>query len=46
MSDDGRNGGGESEFQDETLECRDCNAEFTFTAEEQNFFKEKGLLVT
>jgi len=28
--------------QDKTLTCRDCGAEFTFTASEQDFFAEKG----
>ncbi|MDU4959158.1 MAG: zinc-ribbon domain containing protein [Sporomusaceae bacterium] len=29
-------------FQDKTLICRDCGAEFVFTASEQAFFAEKG----
>lgn len=29
-------------FQDITLTCKDCGEEFTFTAEEQEFYKEKG----
>lgn len=29
-------------FQDKTLTCRDCGAEFTFSASEQEFFAEKG----
>ena len=28
--------------QDKNLTCRDCGAEFTFTASEQDFFAEKG----
>ncbi|MDT8902034.1 zinc-ribbon domain containing protein [Anaeroselena agilis] len=28
--------------QDKTLSCRDCGAEFVFTAAEQDFFAEKG----
>ncbi len=28
--------------QDKTLTCRDCNAEFVFTASEQDFFAQKG----
>lgn len=28
--------------QDKTLTCKDCGAEFTFTASEQDFFAEKG----
>lgn len=31
------------EFQDKTLVCQDCGKEFTFTAGEQAFYKEKGL---
>src|SRR5690242_6656034 len=30
-------------FSDETLYCRDCNREFTFTAGEQEFFASRGL---
>ena len=33
----------EGEFQDETIVCLDCGQEFTFTAGEQAFYKEKGL---
>jgi len=29
-------------FEDKTLQCADCGASFTFTAEEQEFFKSKG----
>lgn len=29
-------------YQDKTLVCRDCGAEFTFTAGEQEFFASKG----
>ena len=29
-------------FQDRTLVCRDCGAEFVFTAGEQQFYAEKG----
>lgn len=29
-------------FQDKTLTCRECGAEFVFTAAEQEFFAEKG----
>ena len=28
--------------QDKTLTCKDCGAEFVFTASEQDFFAEKG----
>jgi len=28
--------------EDKTLTCRDCGAEFTFSASEQDFFAEKG----
>jgi hypothetical protein len=31
-----------SEFEDEQLKCRDCDADFTFTKGEQEFYKEKG----
>jgi len=30
--------------QDKTLVCRDCGAEFIFTAGEQEFFQQKGFL--
>jgi len=29
-------------YQDRTLVCRDCGAEFIFTAGEQEFYNEKG----
>ncbi|MBI2303237.1 MAG: zinc-ribbon domain containing protein [Chloroflexi bacterium] len=29
-------------MQDKTLTCRDCGKEFTFTANEQEFFAQKG----
>ena len=29
-------------YQDKTLTCRDCGAEFNFSASEQAFFAEKG----
>ena len=29
-------------FEDKTLTCADCGSEFTFTAEEQEFFQSKG----
>jgi CxxC-x17-CxxC domain-containing protein len=29
-------------FQDKTLQCSDCGATFTFSAEEQEFFQSKG----
>ena len=29
-------------FQDKTLQCSDCNSSFTFTANEQEFYAEKG----
>lgn len=28
--------------QDKTLTCRDCGADFVFTASEQDFYNEKG----
>jgi CxxC-x17-CxxC domain-containing protein len=30
------------DFQDKTLQCSDCSADFTFSAEEQEFFQTKG----
>jgi len=30
------------EFQDKTLACKDCGAQFVFTASEQDFYKSKG----
>ena len=32
------------DFQDKTLHCRDCGAPFVFTAGEQGFYLEKGLM--
>ena len=29
-------------FVDKTLQCADCGAEFTFTAQEQEFFQSRG----
>lgn len=29
-------------FEDKTLRCKDCGAEFVFTAGEQEFYAEKG----
>jgi len=29
-------------YSDKTLTCKDCGAEFTFTASEQEFYNEKG----
>ena len=29
-------------FEDKTLQCSDCGANFTFSAEEQEFFRTKG----
>lgn len=29
-------------FEDKTLQCRDCGAEFVFSAGEQEFYAEKG----
>ncbi len=29
-------------FQDQTLACRDCGKEFTWTASEQEFYQQKG----
>ncbi len=33
-------------FEDKTLACRECGNEFTFTAGEQSFYAEKGLMNT
>jgi len=30
-------------LSDQTLYCRDCNAEFTFTVGEQEFYASRGL---
>jgi hypothetical protein len=35
-------GSGEGAFEDRTVACRDCGAEFSFTAGEQAFFAEEG----
>ena len=32
------------DFQDKTLHCRDCGTAFVFTAGEQGFYLEKGLM--
>ena len=32
------------DFEDKTLICRDCGSEFVFTAGEQGFYLEKGLM--
>lgn len=32
----------ESEYKDITLKCKDCGAEFVFSAGEQAFYAEKG----
>ncbi len=32
------------DFQDKTLQCRDCGGSFVFTAGEQGFYLEKGLM--
>ena len=29
-------------FADKTLQCTDCGAQFTFTAQDQEFFQSKG----
>ena len=31
-------------FQDKTLVCRECSNEFTFTAGEQEFYQQRGLI--
>lgn len=28
--------------QDQTIQCKDCGTEFTWTAEEQEFYQQKG----
>ena len=33
-----------SSFQDKTLTCRECGAEFTFTVGEQEFYQSRGLM--
>ena len=30
------------DFEDKTLQCSDCGASFTFSADEQEFFQSKG----
>lgn len=32
----------ETTYEDMTLSCKDCGAEFAFTAGEQQFYAEKG----
>jgi CxxC-x17-CxxC domain-containing protein len=32
------------EYTDKTLRCRECGQDFTFTAGEQEFYAQKGLL--
>jgi CxxC-x17-CxxC domain-containing protein len=36
--------GGQVDFVDRTLTCRECNQPFTWTAGEQQFYLEKGLV--
>ena len=31
-------------FEDQTLRCRECGTDFVWTAGEQSFYQEKGLL--
>jgi CxxC-x17-CxxC domain-containing protein len=31
-------------FEDKTLRCRECGQEFVFTAGEQEFYQQKGLM--
>ena len=31
-------------FQDKSLQCADCGATFTFSADDQEFFKSKGYM--
>jgi len=35
--------GGESMKQDKIIQCQDCHQEFVWTAEEQEFYEQKGL---
>ena len=35
-------GGSKTMYEDKTLVCKDCGAEFVFTAGEQEFYAEKG----
>ena len=32
------------DYEDKTLNCSDCDADFTFTASEQEFFASKGFV--
>ncbi len=32
----------ENNYEDITLQCKDCGAEFVFTAGEQDFYAQKG----
>lgn len=32
----------ENNYKDKTMKCKDCGAEFVFTAGEQAFYAEKG----
>ena len=34
----------DSQFEDQTIECTDCTAPFTFSSGEQAYYQEKGLL--
>ncbi len=36
--------GAELSYQDKSLECRDCGQEFTWTAGEQEFYEQRGLV--
>jgi CxxC-x17-CxxC domain-containing protein len=36
--------GAELSYQDKALECRDCGQEFTWTAGEQEFYAQRGLV--
>ena len=35
---------GKNMFEDKTLTCKECGAEFVFTAGEQEFYQEKGFV--
>jgi len=42
MSDDNNPTAGGQQYDDQTLTCEECGAEYTFTAGEQEFFATKG----
>src|SRR5579863_9403375 len=40
----GVRGGPDVMYEDKTLQCRECGTDFVFTAGEQEFYQQKGLL--